>query len=111
MTTCVPLPGSAFRYVGECRDEGLALAGAHFGDLALVQHHAADQLHVEVPEPKRAARGLTHDGESLGQDVVERLAGGELLRGSNAVLAARSSSDSACSAGSNALMDLTIPVY
>ena len=61
------------------RDQRLALAGAHFGDLALVQHHAADQLHVEMPQAERAARGLADDGERLGQQVVERLAGGELL--------------------------------
>ena len=28
--------------------QGLALAGAHFGDPSLVKHHAADQLHVEM---------------------------------------------------------------
>ena len=100
---CVPLPGSAFRYGGQRRDERLAFAGAHLGDLALVQHHAADQLHVEVPQAQRAARGLADDGERLGQHVVERLAGGEFVA-EIAVLAARSASDRACRAGSNALM-------
>ena len=61
------------------RDQGLALAGAHLGDLALVQHHAADHLHVEMPQAERAARRLADDGEGLGQQVVERLAGGELV--------------------------------
>jgi hypothetical protein len=32
----------------QCGDEGLALAGGHFRDLALVDRDAADQLHVEV---------------------------------------------------------------
>ena len=71
------LAGQRIQVRGECRDEGLALAGTHFRDLALVQYHAADQLHVEVPESKRAARGLTNHGEGLGQDVVQRLARGE----------------------------------
>ncbi len=31
------------------RDERLALAGGHFGDLAFVQHQPADDLHVETP--------------------------------------------------------------
>jgi hypothetical protein len=31
------------------RHQRLALAGAHLGDLAVVQHHAADELDVEVP--------------------------------------------------------------
>ena len=56
------------------RDERLALAGAHFGDLAVVQRHAADQLHVEVAHLQHALAGLAHDGERLGQQRVERLA-------------------------------------
>jgi hypothetical protein len=40
-----------------------------------VQHHAADQLDVEVALPERALAGLAHEGEALGQDVAERLAG------------------------------------
>ncbi len=28
-------------------DQGLALTGAHLGDVAIVQHHAADQLNIE----------------------------------------------------------------
>ena len=57
---------------GQRRDERLALAGLHLGDPALVQHDAADELHVEVPHVQRAAAGLAHDGERLGEEVVER---------------------------------------
>ena len=56
------------------RDQRLALAGAHLGDAALVQHHAADQLHVEVPLPQRALGGLAHHGEGLDLQVVQGLA-------------------------------------
>ncbi len=56
----------------ERRDERLALAGAHFGDLALVQRDAADELHVEVAHAERAARRLAHHGERLGQQFVQR---------------------------------------
>jgi hypothetical protein len=59
------------------RDERLAFAGAHFGDLAVVQRHAADQLDVEVAHLQRALAGLAHDGERLGQQRVERLAVGD----------------------------------
>src|SRR3712207_8465754 len=38
--------------------ERLALAGAHLGDRAVVQDHAADHLHVEVPHAHRALAGL-----------------------------------------------------
>ena len=54
------------------RHQRLALAGPHFGDLALVQRHAADELHVEVPHPERAPCRLAHDRERLGQQVVKR---------------------------------------
>ncbi len=33
---------------GECGHEGFALTGSHFGDFALVEHYAANQLHVIV---------------------------------------------------------------
>ena len=56
-----------------CR-QGLALAGAHLGDGAVVEHHPADQLHVEVPHAHAAAGGLAHQREGLGQQVVEGLA-------------------------------------
>ena len=56
--------------------------------LAAVQHHAADELHVEVPHVQHAAAGLAHDGERLGQQVVERLAVGDPRRNS-AVLRAQ----------------------
>ena len=61
------------------RDERLAFAGLHLGDLALVQYGAADQLHVEVPHVEHAPAGFADDGERLGQQVVERLAIGEAL--------------------------------
>ena len=66
------------------RDQRLAFAGGHLGDLALVQHDAADELHVvghHVPgqlvpgdhdrRPHQAAAGLPHGGERLRQELVE----------------------------------------
>ena len=79
VTTCTPLPASALRYAGQRGDQRLALAGAHFGDLAVVQRHAADQLHVEVAHLQRPLAGLADDGERLGQERVERLAVGDAL--------------------------------
>ena len=40
--------GERVEVAGERGDEGFAFAGLHFGDLALVENHAADELHVEV---------------------------------------------------------------
>src|SRR5690606_10354402 len=59
--------------------ESLALAGAHFGDLAPVEHDAADHLHVEMSHPEDTLRSLAHGGESLRQDVIERLPASELV--------------------------------
>ena len=55
-------------------DERLAFAGDHFGDVAVVQDHAADHLHVVMPHADEAAAALAADGEGLDQDVVERFA-------------------------------------
>ena len=59
------------------RDQGFALAGAHFGDRALVQHHAADQLYVKMALAQRALGRLAHGGESGDQEIVEGLASRE----------------------------------
>ena len=63
---------------GHRRHKRLALARAHFGDVASVQHHAANHLHVEMALAERAARGFAHGGESGRKQIVERLAGGQL---------------------------------
>jgi hypothetical protein len=57
---------------GQRRDEGLALAGLHLGDLALVEDDAADELDVEVAHPERPLHGLAGSGEHVREDVVER---------------------------------------
>jgi hypothetical protein len=36
-----------------------------------VQRHAADELHVVVPQAEGAHRGLADQGEGLGHDLVE----------------------------------------
>ncbi len=59
---------------GERGDERLAFTGLHLGDLAVVEDHAADELHVEVAHAERAHAGLASDRERLDLDVVERLA-------------------------------------
>ena len=41
--------------------------------------YAADHLDVEVAHPERALRRLADGGESLGEDLVERLAAGQLV--------------------------------
>jgi hypothetical protein len=65
-------------------DEGLAFAGRHFGDPALVQHDAADELHVvrdHVPAElvpghhhlgaQQTTAGFAHRGVRFREELVE----------------------------------------
>ncbi len=54
-------------------DQRLPLAGLHLGDAAAVEHHPADELHVEVAHPEHALARLAADGERLGKKIVQRL--------------------------------------
>ena len=57
----------------QCRDERLALTGAHLGDVAHVQRGTTHDLHVEVTLADRALARLAHGGERLGQDLIKAL--------------------------------------
>jgi len=56
-------------------DQGLAFTGTHFGDLPVVQDHAADQLDIEVAHAEHPLARLTDDSKSLRQKIVERFSG------------------------------------
>ena len=73
------LSGERVQEGRERRDQRLALAGAHLGDLPLVEDHPADQLHVEVAHAEDAFARFSDDREHLGEKVVERRALGEAI--------------------------------
>ena len=73
--------GERVQIDGEGGDERLAFAGLHLGDGAFVQHHAADELHVEMALAERPLGRLAHRCEGWDQEIVERLAVGELPGG------------------------------
>ena len=54
-------------------DQGLALTGAHLGDAAVVQDHAARQLDVVLALAQHPPGRLAGHGEGLVQDLVQRL--------------------------------------
>ena len=85
-------------------DQRLAFAGLHLGDLAVVQHHAADQLHVEMAQAEHALGGLAHHGEGFGQQVVQRRAVGQALRGTRRSWRAAPRRRAPAMAGSSALI-------
>ena len=51
-----------------------ALTGFHLSDLALMQDHATDQLHIEMAHAKHPLTGFAHHSESLRQDLIENRA-------------------------------------
>jgi hypothetical protein len=55
-------------------DERLALARAHLGDVALMEDDSAHQLDVEEPDAHRALERFADGGESLEDELVDRLA-------------------------------------
>ena len=92
---------------GQRGDERLAFAGLHFGDLAVVQDHAADHLHVVVAHAaatRRPASRTTANASGRRSSSVSPLARRVL---NSAVLPRSCSSLSALIAGSNALMSAT----
>ena len=70
VTTWTPRPVRALSAAASVGDEGLALAGPHLGDPALVEHDAAEHLDVEVAHAQGPLHCHAGGGEDLGQDVV-----------------------------------------
>src|SRR5262249_16820351 len=62
---------------GQRGDQGLAFAGLHFRNLALMPDAAADQLLVEVAPTQYTPASLADDGERLHQQVVKGRALGD----------------------------------
>ena len=58
------------------RHKGLALAGAHLGDIALMQENPALQLHIKGPQTQGPARRLAAIGKGLGQNRLQCLTAG-----------------------------------
>ncbi len=56
------------------RHQRFPFAGAHFSDLAVMQHHPAYHLHIVVTHPQRARTGLSHHGKRLRQQRIQRFA-------------------------------------
>ena len=54
-------------------NQGLAFTRTHFCDLALVQDHATDQLHIEVPHIQSTSCRLTHNRKHFRHQVFRAL--------------------------------------
>ena len=69
---------------GQRGGQRLAFAGTHFSNLAVMQRHGTQHLHVKVTHLHDALGALTHHGKRLWQQVIQRFTLGdavfELLR-------------------------------
>ena len=63
--------GEGVQVAGKGGDQGLAFAGLHLGDFALVEDGAADELHVEVAHADGAFTGFADYGEGFREDSFE----------------------------------------
>ena len=68
------LPRQGVEVGGQGGHQGLALAGLHLGDAALMEDDAAHQLHPVGPEAQHPVRRLPGGGEGLRENVVQSLA-------------------------------------
>ena len=71
--------GQGVEINGKGGDQGFAFAGTHLGDFAVVQHHTADKLYVEVAHTEYAAGCFAANGKGFDQNVVQSLSVGEAL--------------------------------
>ena len=67
------MPGQRIQVHRQRGGESFALPRAHFGNLALVQGHAAHKLNVKVAHFHDALGPLAHHGKGLGQQIVHSL--------------------------------------
>ena len=119
---CTPLAGQRVQISRQRRNQRFSFAGFHFRDFALMQHDAADQLHVKMPHPKRPPPRFAHHRKRRNQRRLQRFL--QLLLDlrvvvlnalnractsafSFGVYAASSASVSFCIAGSSALISAT----
>jgi len=73
------LAGQAIQVRRQSRHQGFALAGTHFCNLALVYHHAADQLDIEMAHLEHPLAGFAAHRKRFRQQVVNFFAIGNAL--------------------------------
>ena len=72
-----PTAGQGVEVDREGRDQGLAFAGLHLGDLALMKDQTPHELDIVMPLAQIPFGRLPHQGEGLRQQVIQILALGQ----------------------------------
>ena len=62
--------GEGIEIARQGRNKGLALSCLHLTDLTLMQHHATDQLHIEMAHAKHTLTRLTHHSEGFWEQLI-----------------------------------------
>ena len=73
------LAGERVQVDGQRRRQGLAFARAHFGDFAVVENHAADELNVKGAHPEHALGGFANDRKGFDHELVGRRTLGDAI--------------------------------
>ena len=66
-----PFACHGIEYDSKGGDEGFSLTGLHLGDVAVMQYHTPDHLHVIVAQTKRSFACFTGDGKGVVEDIIE----------------------------------------
>ena len=56
---------------GQGGHQRFTFTGLHFGNLAVIQDHATDELHIEMPHAEGTPGSLSHRREGFGHNAVE----------------------------------------
>src|SRR5258708_3112583 len=103
-----PAPGEGVEISRQSRHQGLAFAGAHLGNLALVQDDAADHLHIKVAHTRIPLPAFPTHSKRLRSSLLRAsLTASAICCLKPSVRARSSSSESAWISGSNSLMCAT----
>jgi hypothetical protein len=68
------LAGQCIQVYRQRAHQGFTFTGAHLGDFAVMQHHAADHLHVEVAHFQHPFGRFAAHGKCFRQQLIQRLA-------------------------------------
>ena len=66
-----PAAGKGIEIAGQSGDQGLAFASFHLSNLTFMQHHPANQLHIEMAHAENPLACFTHHSEGLRKDLIE----------------------------------------
>lgn len=74
-----PFAGECIQIERQRCHQRFSFTGLHFGDFTLVEHNAANELHIVVALTNGTPGCFAYHGEGFGKKIIERFAIGETL--------------------------------